>query len=107
MRFHTCTMDPSPDDSLRKASAVCKAPAACLAERRARITGLVALFVRAVVAELPIPVAPPALDAAADEDRAGVREAGRDGNGASAKVDTAINCDFNIRVGHVLYRNKL
>eukprot|EP00964_Phaeocystis_antarctica_P148059 scaffold114803_cov69-Phaeocystis_antarctica.AAC.1 len=48
-----------------------------------------ALAVLAVVAELPVLVATPALDAATDEDRAGVVVAGRDGDGAGVEVDGA------------------
>ena len=49
----------------------------------------VALLVRAVVAEPPRPAVAPALDAATNEDRAGVLIAGRDGDGVGAEVDGA------------------
>ena len=47
----------------------------------------IAFVIGAVVAELPVAIHPPALDAAADEERAGVVPAGRDGDGRGAKID--------------------
>jgi hypothetical protein len=61
----------------------------------------VALAVRAVVAELPRVAQPPALDAAAGEDRAGVQAAGRMRVGAvAARRHAATGCEQHCE-GHV------
>ena len=53
------------------------------------LAGCSALVGLAVVAEPSVVAAPPALDATTDQGRAGLGEAGRDGDGAGAEVDGA------------------